>query len=193
MMFPYGQANSVDMFYDLNDWFGCRVYYQTSPDLQIGLIGKVGGITFYQGWVGASRDTTYYMRMSRAANTVTLKIYDDVAMTNLLATLTDTCSNTNFRYMYAFNSYDSGSGLPEISGWCGHLNLYEGAPPSESAGVKMYDGSTNIELEKDNTSPVRIWTSSGVIGIAIVDVDDPNASAIPIWTGAAIKYLKKKS
>jgi len=63
-----------------------------------------------------------------------------------------------------------------------------------SAGIKVWDGTADIELVKDNTSPVKVFDGTDVIGVKLVATDDGDASAIRIrLDGSTTKAFKKKT
>ena len=186
-VYTYVQNNVIDVPDDTNDWFSQFSYWRVD-EYRLYLRGMVGGVIFGQYWVGVF-GTMYYYRMSRTGTTVTLKIYDDAARTSLKATLSDTCSNMNFRYMYGVSAYIYDTiEIRVITGWTEQLNLFE---TSVGSGIKFWDGTALVEIERDDNSPVKIWTNAGVIGLAIVGSDSPDATGISIWTGTAIERFKK--
>ena len=57
--------------------------------------------------------------------------------------------------------------------------------------VYYHDGTDNIELQRDDTSPVQMWNGTSVIGLKLGATDDANASPIHVWDGATIKAILK--
>jgi hypothetical protein len=100
----------------------------------------VGRIYLYRGanvasdvYVGASFDTIYYLRLSRAiaSDNVYLYIYSDSARTTLVDTLTVAGYGTaKYRYFYAIASWnDAGAGL-DFDGYYQNIDLLPFLPKS---------------------------------------------------------------
>lgn len=135
-----------------------------------------------------SVSTEYWLTIQRvkATTTATVKIYSDSGRTVLVDTLTITCNTTDYRYMIAVNSREAG-GSETISAVIKDLDLMEGVG-DDSAGVS-YEG---VELARDDTSPVKIETPGGTIGVELVAVADADASPIRFYDGVIVKAFKKK-
>lgn len=65
--------------------------------------------------------------------------------------------------------------------------------PDAATGADVYyhDGTDNIELQRDDTSPVQMYNGTSVIGLKIGATDDANASPIHVWDGSTIKAILK--
>jgi len=189
-----GQSNVVDnMSHDTDDCFYVHMDWRDSVSkTRFALFAAIAGVRTNDSWDGASLATPYYIRMSRSGTTVTLKIYTDSARTALVATLTITCKNENYRYIYAISSTDSSETPYTATGFVENLDLYE-ISGDVSAGIKVWDGTADIELVKDDTSPVKIETPGGTIGVKLVAIADGDASAIRFFDGVTTKAFKKKT
>lgn len=131
--------------------------------------------------------TTYYCTAKRDGSTGTIKIYSDAGRTVLIDTVTITVNTALLRYIIPVSSYEDAS-TNKISGYHENLDLQEGVA-DVSAGIK-YQG---VELARDDTSPVKIETPGGTIGVKVVATNDPDASAIRVRVdGATTKSFKKK-
>jgi len=111
-------------YYDFTAFQGVSLRIASgAPNYQIQLWDKGGaGVSAVYG---IALNTTYYLTIKRAGNTLTCKIYSDSARTALLATLTIAgCAVTTWRYIYA--TFGHGYAGPEfISGYCEFLDLQE--------------------------------------------------------------------
>jgi len=58
-------------------------------------------------YLGYSISTMYYLRVNRTGTTANLWIYSDTGRSNLLDTLTVTCTTGAYQYVYGCNSYNS--------------------------------------------------------------------------------------
>jgi len=135
--------------------------------------------------------TVYYCTAKRDGSTGTIKIYSDATRTTLIDTVTITVNTALLRYIIPVSSYENAS-TNVISGYHEYLDLQEDV--DVSAGIKLWDGSADIELVKDDTSPVKIETPGGTIGVKLVATGDGDASAIRIRVdGATTKAFKKKT
>jgi len=59
------------------------------------------------------------------------------------------------------------------------------------ADIFYHDGTNNIELQRDNSSPVQIFNGTTIIGLKLGETNDPNASPIHIFDGTTIKAILK--
>ena len=64
-------------------------------------------------------------------------------------------------------------------------------------GLKIFDGNSNVPIQVEPlgtmTSPLRVQTQAGKVGIILVDINDPDALPIRIQTSSGLKALKKHS
>ncbi|GAH07279.1 unnamed protein product, partial [marine sediment metagenome] len=74
----------------------------------------------------------------------------------------------------------------------GRMYIYEGpgALATES-GIYFYNGTANVELQRDDASPVQMHNGVEVVGLKLGATDDPNASAMHVYDGNVIKAILK--
>ena len=65
--------------------------------------------------------------------------------------------------------------------------------PAAQTGADLYyfDGTDNVELQRDDSSPIQMWNGTAVIGLKLVATDDAAASPIHVWDGVSIKAILK--
>ncbi len=68
-----------------------------------------------------------------------------------------------------------------------------GAEETQATGsnIYYYDGATNIEYQRDDSSPVQMWNGVAVIGLKLGNTNDANASPAHVWDGVSIKAILK--
>jgi len=67
-------------------------------------------------------------------------------------------------------------------------------PISEvGADIYYHDGTDNIELQRDDSSPVQMYNGTSVIGLKLGATNDVNASPIHVYDGTTIKAILKMS
>lgn len=139
-------------------------------------------------------NTDYWLTIKRvnATTTATVKIYSDALRTVLVDTLTIESDTTAYSKVGVCCNEEKLSGTQAWSGYVKDLDLQE-VEPDVSAGIKIWDGAADIELVEDNTSPVKIETPGGTIGVKLVATGHADASAIRIFDGVATKAFKKKT
>lgn len=60
-----------------------------------------------------------------------------------------------------------------------------------SSDIFIWDGSANVELQRDDTSPVQMYNGTEIIGLKLGATGDANASAIHVYDGTTIKAILK--
>lgn len=148
-----------------------------------------------------SDDTVYstthrhvYLDCHRNGAVLTIDIYDDALRTVLYDTLTVTDPGVNYRYCMCGSAYHCvgcGNADKEITGWVYNLDLHE-VVGDTGTGVMMWDGSANVELARDDSSPVQMYDGSQIVGIKLVAPNHADATPIHVFDGTTIKALKKK-
>lgn len=137
-----------------------------------------------------SANTLYYCTATRVGTTFTLYIYSDSARSVLVDTLTVTCTNTTLRYIYGMSTkLDSPGHVPKHNGFTQNLDF--NLVVATGASIYYWDGSNNVELQLDNTSPVQMYNGVEIIGLKLGETDDPNASPFHVFDGVAIKAILK--
>jgi len=104
----WGASNNVQ---DFNGW--------TTYGISIWAYYNAGVYTFYvkdkngtqSGGITFSANTNYYLRFARDNTTACLSVYSDAARTTVVGTNTIECTNTAYRYQYAFTTYNDGNAL----------------------------------------------------------------------------------
>jgi len=89
----------------------------------------------FDHWQGPTINTWYWLTIKRDGTTLTCKIYDDADRTEPpVDTLTVTCVDTAFRYIFGLSSYDTDNyPAHEASGEVQDLDLQEGIEHTHSA------------------------------------------------------------
>jgi len=79
-----------------------------------------------------SRDTTYYLTITRIGTALTCDIYTDAARTALIpgGNLSVVCSNTAMRYLYVGGTAYTATKTDTYSGWTENVDLQEVGPPT---------------------------------------------------------------
>ena len=127
LFFCWTLSNADDDLNDIDiasgDFIGVNVNSNLDgTDYFVGVINVDGGT---YGVVDTSSSVTYgteiYLTISRVATTITVQIYSTTALRNAggagdIDTLTGTCVNTEFRYVYGLASYNTGDTAKDISG-----------------------------------------------------------------------------
>ncbi len=123
-------TNTVDEYKGIrNNDALALVFFFSGATPNIRLIETVGGSNSESSQFNITIGTTYYMTITRdetvgANGTLTCKIYSDATRTTLLDTLSRTLNVKNdFRYIYAFASYDT-SNANKHSGYTENLKVY---------------------------------------------------------------------
>lgn len=131
-VFGWVVANEIRNPYpDYTDSIYLRLYNRDPPTDMIHLVSREGGVVVgSDGHTLASPGARLYHTIERAAAVATCKIYSDAARTNLLDTLSITCTEITFRYVYGFANLESGDGR-YYSGHVYDLDLQEVPPPPE--------------------------------------------------------------
>lgn len=186
-------ANHRDMRYHIANDESCmavRMFRSGSSTKYIRLFGQIeAGATNTDDWNSASADTWYYLVIERSGTTATCKIYSDASHTNLLDTLTVTCESTSYRYIWGFSGHDSDDNGYEDDYNVRDLDLREAV--DVDSGVTFSTSTGNVSIAKDDTSPVKLYTGSEVIGLEIVDTSDADATGVRVQTTTGVKALKK--
>jgi len=185
MLHVWGVSNTLGGFVTWTTGQTVYLYMNAVDAVKIAILDSGNSNT--DNWCCADIDQRYYLSMERNGTLCTCKTYGDAAHTDLLRTITITGQSTTFRYLYAGGSRNTGHGGRDFYGYVYNLNLNEG-----STGIKIWDGTADIELTEDDTSPVKIRTPSATIGVRLVGTGHADASAIRIFDGAATKAFKKK-
>jgi len=119
------------------------VYYAGFGYPQIAIATRENGIPVWS-WgpsgdnnIGISLNTTYYVRLEKFADTVTLSIFSDASRTTPIPgspkTVTTSLSATNFNYFYAVDGYvHSPSNWEWTTGWIDNIKVGQSSsePPS---------------------------------------------------------------
>jgi len=124
---------------------------------------------------------------------------NDVSNWTLIATISESSYGTyteaynittNYRYL-KFYIYTPGSqgGNPTFIIY----EIYTDTPPYENSGLKIDSSSGSYYLAKEVSisSPFRLYNGSNIISLALVDIDNPNASGFRIYTNAGVKAIAK--
>jgi len=89
---------------------------------------NAGSVTQDYGTAEIAVNTASYLSVTRSGTTITVQIYSTAALrvaggAGDVETLTLTCVNTTFRYVYALGSYNTGNAAKDISGTVSNLRL----------------------------------------------------------------------
>ncbi|MFH0776478.1 MAG: hypothetical protein V1936_02595 [Patescibacteria group bacterium] len=85
---------------------------------------------------------------------------------------------------------------PNYSGVKNYLGRYFAQKRNDcyqDIGLRLFDGQKIVKIAADPfeaVSPVRIFRDGVVYGLALVDVDDPDATKIKVQTSAGVKALR---
>jgi len=66
----------------------------------------------------------------------------------------------------------------------------EELPTATGSAIYYNDGTTNIELQRDDSSPVQMFNGVEIVGLKLGATDDPNATPIHIYTTSIKAILK---
>lgn len=136
--------------------------------------------------------TTYYCVTDRdAVPIITTIVYNEAAHLTIKDTIFGACAATTCRYVFGTASFNTGTAGKSITFDVYNLDLNE-AVGDVSSGIKIWDGTGYIELARDDTSPVKLYTGTETIGIQLVAVGHGDASAIRFFDGTTTKAFKKK-
>jgi len=114
-----------------------------------------------------SADTVYYLTIKREGTTLTCKVYNNSARTNLLTTLTvNNCAETTWRYIYATFGHGA-AGEEFISGYCEKLDLQEAVAqektfsltetPQPTATAHEYKEKLFTQTQTPSPTTTLIW------------------------------------
>jgi hypothetical protein len=186
----WGISNTIG---DVADWaYGLCVFVWHPATNARFMLYERGGAGVIDDSIGLTWNITYYCVTDRDATPIiTTIIYNEAAHLTIKDTIFGACAATICRYVFGIASYDTNTTSRSITFDCYNLDLNE-AVADVSAGIKLWDGTADIELVKDDTSPVKIRTPTATIGIKLVATGDGNASAIRFFDGATTKAFKKK-
>ncbi len=105
----------------------------------------------YDIWEGASFATPYHMTIERGGTVLTCKIYSDSGRTNLLGTMSITCTTDLYRYIFATQGHGTGTGGRFFSGYVEGLDLLEAgsavAVEGLLAAASAVSGSVEVARE----------------------------------------------
>ena len=125
--------------------------------------------------------TIYYFTVERSGTTLTCKIYSDANRTDLLDTLSLTC--TTLAYRYAFGTFGGENYSATITGYSENLDLQNQAPTAPTS--LECEGATN---PLNVTDPTPEFTAIGhdpdtgdTLTHASIEVDDDSGFGSPIW------------
>jgi len=163
MLGIWGVTNSID---DFNNWSEGQYVYinlNTSPspdEVNVSLGDKGNSET--DSTTLCLTDTRYYLVIERDGTTCTCKIYTDAEHTegNRVDTLTITCENTTYRYIYAGGARDTNSGT---------TNDY-----------RFYGKTYDLELDASTASNTTYYTEGNSLRIYISCNNYPN-NYIDCW------------
>lgn len=67
----------------------------------------------------------------------------------------------------------------------------EESNPVVGADIYYHDGTNNVELQRDDASPIKLYNGTAIIGLKIGATNDANASPIYVYDGGAVKAILK--
>lgn len=146
-----------------------------------------------------STSTIYEFKILKAGSTIKVYRKDSDSWTEILSATdstygagdiglaTEGCDEGEFHaeFIVAKGAY------PEP--YCSSYESWTAISGFSDSGVRVFDGNSVLIIAKTSAdSPLKIYSSSGgIINIALVAVDDSNASPIRIYTGSEVKALRK--
>lgn len=137
----------------------------------------------------------YWLTVERVKGTTTYTVdtYSDAARTVWVHTITVICNTTDYSIIGACFSYEEDINFPDATMSCliRNLDLQE-VVGDVGTGVMAWDGTQNVELARDDTSPVQMYNGVEIIGIKLVAPNHADATPIHVWDGVSIKAWKKK-
>jgi len=114
--------------------------------------------TNYDGPAATYENTVLYVKIARTGTTFTMEIYDDSGRTNLLATLSITCSSTAFRYLSVAAGFVGIDDSYNTTGYVENLDLQEGGGGGSS--IKTWNGLADASTKTVNglaRASVKTW------------------------------------
>lgn len=160
----------------------------TTGNFKIGLVNWVTpAADHYQHGSGTG---TFYLTIKRVGTTGTCKIYSDAARTVLVDTLSLTLPNTTYRYLLVSTSRED-PGTEDLSCTTENLDLQEIGNGEVGSAIYYNNGISNIELQRDDSSPVQSFNGTTIVGLKLGATNHANASPIHVWDGLTIKAILK--
>ncbi len=173
---------TVPTWYD----FGCDIDNPTKQDLRFSFEYDGGNLTnaprirYQHADVLAGAVFSFYIDLTwwdQGGDDVTIKIYYSTPLEPATT------------YYFRAWGYQSSTGLYSEE-TADLTQATSGAPPAYYHGLKV-QGVGELALCDVGTHPLRIRKGGTTYGMELVDIEDPNASAIRIKTGAGIKAIRK--
>jgi hypothetical protein len=66
-----------------------------------------------------------------------------------------------------------------------------GGVAATGSNIYYYDGTGNVELQRDDASPVQMHNGTEIIGLKLGATDDANASPMHVYDGTIVKAILK--
>lgn len=143
---PWGMANALNdrkTLQDLGEDFICCEMYYANPTYYYKINYFDGVANTVDSTNLITLGTTYYLKVSRAVNVVTVRIYTDSDRTILLDTLSINDGGNPYQYLYGGLSYNSGHNLNANLDQ-DNYNLQEVTPTSTDKNIPTYFNSKFI-------------------------------------------------
>ena len=117
--YVWGLANNIDDFYGLGvtgkTAIGVR-FYRSGANRYIQLQEVYTSNWYTDGYLGASTNTYYYIKIVKSGTSLIATIYSDPNYSTLIDTLVLTLhGNWTFRYLYGCSAYNNGMGAYQIN------------------------------------------------------------------------------